>query len=183
MSMNRNSNPLREYLLEGPLEPILNSIPGGVFAFAPEKGFVPVFVNRPFLEMMGAESAEMLRESVKGDYWQMMHPDDVETAKAVYARVSRVVGDQDHFECRLVTQSGRIRLVRIIAQAQIDRKGRLLLVNFVVDLGMQNILDAKSHMDAQTGLLKMHAFFSLMTNARRQIESGSEDRQLAVLFF
>ena len=183
MRMNRNSNPLRACLLEGPLEPILNSIPGGVFAFAPEEGFVPVFVNRPFLDMMGAESVETLREGVKGDYWQMMHPDDVETAKAVYARVSRVVGDQDHFECRLVTQSGRIRLVRIIAQAQIDQKGRLLLVNFVVDLGMQNTLDAKSQMDAQTGLFKMHAFFSLMTNARRQIESGGEDRQLAVLFF
>jgi diguanylate cyclase (GGDEF)-like protein len=165
-----------------PFEHILNSMPGGVCAFRLDLAAL-VFVNQQFLALFGFENTADVRAYTKGDYWKLIHPDDVENVKAVYTRLSRGAQSHADFECRIVTKIGMIRLVRCRVQTKTDEAGHTLLVNFVMDLGTQNALDMENRVDSMTGLLKMHAFFSAMRHTYKKVEAENAGRQLAVLFF
>lgn len=168
------------------LHTILDALPGGVYAFYPGVNHdIPVYMNPKFLEIAGAKSLENEYGTIGKDFWAWIYPDDVDIVKKSNERICANIGSSETYECRIYTLQRTLRLIRIMATSMKDQDGKVLIVDFVMNLGLQAVLTAENEMDHQTGLITMHSFFSVMESwkAKDAAEGKTaEEGPLAVLF-
>ncbi|MGN0954967.1 diguanylate cyclase domain-containing protein [Dialister sp.] len=170
-------------LMTDSLKRILDTMPGGVYAFIPGGVDAPIFINRQFLDMLGVGSREEIWEYTGHNYWNIIYADDQEKVRNAFHYVAQAEGSRESFECRLVSKKGDIRLVRAMVQCEKDAEGNPIQVFFSVDLGLQNLMDTKRKMDPLTGLLKSGALLSLMREYAQKMESGEITEKPVFLYY
>ena len=168
------------------LHNILDALPGAVYAFYPGVNHdIPVYINQKFVEIAGAKSVENEYGTIGKDFWAWIYPDDVDLVKSCNDRICENIGSTETYECRIYTLQRTLRLIRVMATSMKDENGKVLIVDFVMNLGLQAVLTAENEMDHQTGLITMHSFFTVMESwkAKDAAEGKTaEDDPLAVLF-
>ncbi len=163
---------------DDPLRKILNAMPGPVFAYYPGEDLTrPVFVNRMYLAKMEARDEDELVAKSGGSFWNYIHPDDRERVARICSQITEDPEGSASFDCRVITVKGNVRLVRVLTRAMAEPGGRILSVNFWLDLGRVLPQNLNAETDPLTGLLLMHPFFEAMEARRKENPKG-----LAVLY-
>ncbi len=146
---------------------------------------IPVYMNAKFLEVAGASSLENEYDTIGDDFWGWIYPDDVDLVKACNKRICANIGSSETYECRIYTLQRTLRLIRVNATSMKDGNGKVLIVDFVMNLGLQAVLTTENELDHQTGLITMHSFFSVMESWKAKGAGEGRtvsDDPLAVLF-
>ena len=153
-------------------------MPGPVYAFRlGVDDDRPVFVNRLFLSGMEARDERELYEKAGGDFWNFVHPDDRQRVAKICSEAASEPNGCASFECRIITTKGSTLLERVLTRGVREPDGKILSVNFWLNLGRVLPLPANTKTDPLTGLLSMHPFFEAMEERRK-----AQGRGLAVLY-
>lgn len=165
------------------LKETLDGLPGAVFAYKIRAGHdLPIFVNQEYLDLVGAGNLDDFLAFLDGDVSNGVHPDDVMIVGDCIERLSTHPGSTESYGCRLITMSGAPRLIRVVAKSTLDEDGDLLIVNYLMDLGVQENAPDAQNLDPLTGLIDMQSFLINMDNQGGHRDDKSSRGELAVLY-
>ena len=178
-------NEISQEKMEEQFRLIMDFMPGGICVFRPGyENDAPVFTNSMFLEILEVGTVEEIGSYTGGDFWKIFYAGDLEKVRNLLKNVRKNAGAKEKFECRVITKTGSVRLVRALAQCNIDSQGIETIVIFMIDVGLKNILNLDTGIDPLTGLVTMRTFFKAMEQYREKLGNDEDSGiQLTVLFY
>ena len=171
-------NEISQEKMEEQFRLIMDFMPGGICVFRPGyENDAPVFTNSMFLEILEVGTVEEIGSYTGGDFWKIFYAGDLEKVRNLLKNVRKNAGAKEKFECRVITKTGSVRLVRALAQCNIDSQGIETIVIFMIDVGLKNILNLDTGIDPLTGLVTMRTFFKAMEQYREKL--GNDEDHLS----
>ncbi|MGJ5675907.1 MAG: diguanylate cyclase domain-containing protein [Nostochopsis sp.] len=120
--------------IEARFRKLAENIPGVIFRFIlhPDGSDEFTYLSPKCREINEIEPEEIIQDSQK--LWSLIHPDDSLTIQALIAKSLHKPQSSMNLEHRIVTPSGRMKWVQVIAQAEQQPNGDIIWDGVVIDI-------------------------------------------------